>query len=400
MHHPRAVLSLTLALAALLSAACEPDPLDVDASVTTHPVADTLPVLGQGIVAERFTGEVASRGSYAYTTTWSSRAGVRGNGVKVWNVAGAQPQLVDSLIVEGAQTIGDVQISDDGALLMVATERTDGSIVLYDLANPAKPNLLSRFMSDATRFAGVHTAKFGRVGGRLYAFLSVNPAPPRLVIVEVTDPLHPVQVLERTMGNPFIHDVFLRDGILFTALWNDGIAIWDLGGGGSGGSPANPILLGSTPTVGGQAHNVWWYHDSAGQKRYAFVGQEGPSVIGSGASGDVHVLDVSNLKAPREVAFYHVPGAGPHNFAMDEASGTLYAAFYNGGVRVLDVRGDLAVCSSEERAADGRCDLGLMKREAAVALTAGSYIWGVARNGDRLFASDMIKGLFVVGLRH
>ena len=34
-------------------------------------------------------------------------------------------------------------------------------------------------------------------------------------------------------------------------------------------------------------------------------------------------------------------GAGAHNFSVDEAKGLLYAAYYNAGVRVLDVRGDL-----------------------------------------------------------
>src|SRR5262245_36662091 len=116
MHRSHAAVSLAIAVASVLGAGCEPNPVDVEES-TTHVFADTLPVLGQGIVAERFTGEVASRGSYAYTTTWSTRGGVRGNAVKVWNVAGATPQLVDSMIVEGVTTTGDVQISDDGALL-------------------------------------------------------------------------------------------------------------------------------------------------------------------------------------------------------------------------------------------------------------------------------------------
>ncbi len=397
--------SLLLLLPLLAPAACEPDPLGTDRTpVDTTAGFTTLRVLGHGAVAERFTAEVAARGEWAYTSTWSSRAGVPGNAIKVWRINGNTPQLVDSLIVENASTLGDVQISDDGALLVVATERMNGSIVIYDrAANPAKPVRLARHVSAATTTTGVHTVKLGRVAGRHYAFLSVNPGgtaetPPRLVVVDITNPASPVEVLVRPMGTPFIHDVFVRDGILFTALWNEGMTIWDIGGGAAGGSPTNPVRLGNVLTVGGQVHNVWWYYEPGGAKRYAFVGQEGPGSIGSSSSGDIHVVDVSDLRNPREVAFYTVPGAGTHNFVMDETAGVLYAAYYNGGVRALDVRGDLSQCAANQRAGDGRCNLGLMKREIGVGLQdRGSVaVWGVARVGTVLFASDMLSGLYAL----
>jgi hypothetical protein len=194
-----------------------------------------------------------------------------------------------------------------------------------------------------------------------------------------------------------VHDVFVRDGLLFTALWHDGLSIWDIGGGGQGGSPSNPVLLGNVETADGSAHNVWWYHASDGSKRYAFVGEEAPGVSGAASAGDIHVVDVSDMTAPREVAFFTVPNAGVHNFTMDETNGFLYAAYYNGGVRVLDVRGDLTSCSSAQRAADGRCDLGMMGREVGVGLgDLAVYVWGVALAGARLFASDMLSGLYVL----
>ncbi|MBL8961420.1 MAG: hypothetical protein JNJ98_16295 [Gemmatimonadetes bacterium] len=99
----------------------------------------------------------------------------------------------------------------------------------------------------------------------------------------------------------------------------------------------------------------------------------------------------------REVAFLNVPGAGTHNFSVDEANGYLYAAYYNGGVQVLDVRGDLATCAANQRAADGRCDLRLMGRLKAVGLldqNAPVFIWGVHFTGGGLYASDMINGIW------
>jgi hypothetical protein len=356
-------------------------------------------VLGLGCVPERFTSEVAVRGGWAYTGTWggSPRAGNPGNVLKIWDVSGNVPALRDSLVVGGAATLGDVQISDDGRLLVVATEYSPGSIVVYDLADPARPSRLARFSSASTA-PGVHTVKLGRVDGRLYAFLSVNPSPPQLVVVDLGDPANPREVLARPMGQPFIHDVFVRDGLLFTALWNGGTSIWDIGGGDLGGTPQDPKLIGNVLTAGGSVHNIWWFHDpQSGSRRYAFVGEERPGAIGNSAAGDLHVVDLTDMRNPREVAFLNVPGAGAHNFWMDEASGILYAAFYNGGVRALDVRGDLGTCAPNQRASDGRCDLRAMEREVRVFLTDVGipvYVWGVQWVGPHLYASDMLNGLW------
>src|SRR5262245_62791922 len=94
-----------------------------------------LPVVGCGKIANRFTAEIAVRGGTAYTTTWGVRDAF-GDVINIWDVAGNQPMLVDSVIVSDASTLGDVAVSDDGALLVVAMERVNGSIIVYDLADP------------------------------------------------------------------------------------------------------------------------------------------------------------------------------------------------------------------------------------------------------------------------
>jgi hypothetical protein len=364
-----------------------------------------LPVLGNGVETGRYTAEIAARANIAYTTTWSFRGSNPGNKINVWDVSGNTPTLIDSVIVSNATTLGDVAVSDDGALLVVATERTGGSIVIFDLADPRHPRLLSRF-NNAHTDPGVHTAEIGRVNGKLYGFLSIDPsstAHARLVIVDLSDPSAPREVFTKEAGNPFVHDTFVRDGLLFVALWDDGMQIWDLGGcGASGGaSPENPRVIGGVKTAGGEVHNVWWYHDPSGGKRFAFVGQEGPGAIGSSSIGDIHVVDITDPTQPKEVAFYHVDGAGTHNFSVDEAHGVLYAAYYNGGVRAIDVRGDLASCPNSQQVGSGdgsvRCDLRLMGRELATGLLdAGKpvYVWGVQYLGANVYASDMLNGIW------
>lgn len=396
---------LSGALAMAVAMACDGDPSAPPPSNNGNNGDDApaMTVLGHGALTSRYTAEVWVHGDYAYTTTWGTRfaggAGVAGNTMYIWSVSGATPALLDSVTVANANTLGDVQVTPDGRYLVIPTERDPGSIVTYDLSDPVKPRELSRFTSPKiTR--GVHTCEIQTVNGRLYAFLSVNGGehPPRLMIVDLTDPAHPTEVFTRDISGTFIHDVFVRDGILFTAEWNNGMVIFDIGGGGKGGTVANPVQMGSVRTVAGKVHNIWWFHDaSTGARRYAFVGEEGAATLFTRSSGDLHVVDVSDLSAPREVAFLNVPGAGAHNFSMDEPNGFLYAAFYNAGVQVLDVRGDLSVCATEAKAADGRCDLKQMGRVKAVGLATDNsqvFVWGVHFTNTGLYASDMLNGLW------
>lgn len=412
------------ALAVALLAACGSDPATPDPTQPSPGTASGTPtalaVLGQGVVTDRFTAEVTARGAWVYTSTWGRRS-APGNVVYVWHAAGSTPVLTDSLVIDGVVTTGDVQAIDD--LLVVATEpRNAGALVVYSLADPAHPRLLTRFAPPQLT-PGVHTAQVSRVNGRLYAFAAVNAGTatsPGVAIVDLGDVAAggaPRVVWFRALGEPNVHDTHVRDGILFTANWNGGVMAWDVGGAGRGGSPAAPVQLGAMRTVavnaqaGPSVHNMYLL-PAAGGRRFLLVGEEMALglTIGGTSAGDVHVVDVTDLANPstwREVAFFHVPGAGVHNFAVDEAQGVLYAAFYNGGVRAIDVRGDLGTCSAAQRGMDQRCDLRLMGRELGVAL-AGSprtrdprvptdyppFVWGVELQGDALYASDMLGGLW------
>ncbi len=185
-------------------------------------------------------------------------------------------------------------------------------------------------------------------------------------------------------ANYGIHDTFVRDGLAFVSAWNTGIRIFDVGNGIQGGSPANPTIVSTTATAGGQAHNSWWFHNpNTSEKKYLFVGQEGPGTVGSSSSGDIHVLDVTNLASPVEVATYRLNGAGTHNFWMDEQAQILYAAYYNGGVVALDVSGTLAGNLAAR-------ELGQLQPGGA----GTTYTWGVQLFNGSLYASDMLSGFW------
>ena len=181
------------------------------------------------------------------------------------------------------------------------------------------------------------------------------------VLAISSDPLDSIAFVSIVVSGPTIvhqepipqnyglHDTFVRSGLVFASAWNTGVIVFDVGDGRLGGGPAAPapiqtIQTGDNGVPGGrQSHNAWWFHNPVtSERRYLFVGQEGPGTIGGQAAGDVYVVDVSNLSAPLQVASFRLPGAGAHNFWMDEAAQVLYAAFYNGGVVAIDVSGDPA----------------------------------------------------------
>jgi hypothetical protein len=106
----------------------------------------------------------------------------------------------------------------------------------------------------------------------------------------------------------------------------------------------------------------------------------------SASTGDIHVLDVSDLAHPNEVASFHLDGAGTHNFWMDEDAQILYAAYYNQGVVALDVSGTL---------------LGDLSTRLIDSIRPGgigsTYTWGVQLQGS-LYAVDMLSGFWQLEL--
>jgi hypothetical protein len=353
-------------------------------------------VAGGNNVPERYSSDLWVHGNYAYTGTWGNRGNI-GNVMKVWSLdAAGAPALVGSVTVPGIGTVSDLQVSDDGQLLVLSGERgTNGGIFLYGLSDPAQPLSLGSALVGS---AGVHTVTLSAIGSRLYAFAARNPGldatpaeGPALLIYDIGDPGTPTLVARVPVPRNYgIHDTFVRDGIAFVFAWNTGVIIYDVGDGIRGGTPVAPVEISRLVTSdhrvdGGPAvHNGWWFHNPVmGEKRYLFIGQEGPGVVGSSSSGDIHVVDVADLAHPREVAFLRFTSAGTHNFWMDEEKQILYAAYYNGGVVALDVSGTLAGNLS------GRVLGGIRPGGAG-----DTYTWGVQLANGSLYAIDMLSGLW------
>ena len=344
---------------------------------------------GGNNVPERYGSDLWVAGGYAYSGSWGFR-GQQGNTVKIWQLGpGGAPTLVNSITVANIGTVSDVEVSPDGNWLVFTAEGGSAAgIHVYELTNPANPT----FRASLTVSSGLHTGALAVINNTLYAFTAKNPGSPALNIYNLSQAATGTITLAGSYPIPpfyGIHDTFVRDGYAFVFAWDEGLYILDVGNGSHGGSPTAPMLVShagdhNAPLFSGQTHNGWWFHNpNTGEKRYLFIGEEGPGVVGSSSSGDIHVVDVSDLANPVEVASYRLNGAGAHNFWMDEPNQRLYAAFYNGGVVALDVSGVLSG--------------NLASREIARIQPGGAgntFVWGVMLSGGYLYVSDMVSGFW------
>ncbi len=95
------------------------------------------------------------------------------------------------------------------------------------------------------------------------------------------------------------------------------------------------------------------------------------------------MVDVSDLANPTEVAFFHMNGAGTHNFWMDEERQILYAAYYNGGVIALDVSGTLSGNLADR-----------LISQVKPGGEGNTYTWGVQLANGFLYTIDMLSGFW------
>ena len=121
----------------------------------------------------------------------------------------------------------------------------------------------------------------------------------------------------------------------------------------AGRDPERPVELGRYAYPSGWNHAAFPYRSQSTGKFYLFAGDEAYPYGGLGGANDsearrlpfraagwIHVIDWSDWDNPREVARYQVPEAGTHNFWVEDD--ILYVGFYYpGGLRVVDVSGDL-----------------------------------------------------------
>ncbi len=328
----------------------------------------------------------------------------------------SKPTVTDSVITN-TRRVNDVMTFPDGKFLVFtregASDRKNG-IVICSIDDPAHPKVIAEFTDGVT--GGVHSIfvnKQEKFGTFLYL---TNDGTGALHILDVNDPYHPKEVARwKTEGRPdagrSLHDIDLRDGLLYASYWNDGLVVLDVGNGVKGGSPSNPKLvtqykyvlnaLYKQVEVDGGPGFIRGTHTAWRHKNYVFIADEvfpasypkGTKDAAAGrAYGRLQVIDVSDLQHPKSVAWYEPEYGGVHNVWV--LGDTLYMGAYNAGFRAFDISGEL------------RGDLRAQAREIGHLNTAdmdgkvknSAMTWGVVVNPkDGLaYVNDDNNGLWIV----
>ena len=353
--------------------------------------------VGQGRVADVHTSDIwvwtgRDGRDYAVTGTWG------GSGIAYfWDVTDpGNPVKTDSVQVD-ARTVNDVKVDSARGICVVSREgasnRRNG-LVVVDCGNPRDVQVLANFDDELT--GGVHNVFLWE--NHVFA---IN-AGQRFDIISLEDPKAPERVSFFQLDEPGagIHDVWVEDGIAYASQWQDGVILVDVGNGMAGGSLAKPTMISSYRYPIGATHSAFPYRSkSAGDRFYVFVGDEqfpyglDPDDASSAeAGGYIHIVDFTDVKNPVEVARYQIPEAGPHNFWVQ--GDTLYVAYYNAGLRVVDISGELRGNLYEQGREIARYKA--FDPQGKVANTP--MAWGPQPHRGHIFFSDFNSGLWSVKL--
>jgi hypothetical protein len=352
---------------------------------------------GQGRVANYHTSDLwvwsgKDGRDYAVTGTWGA-SGV----AYFWDVTDpAAPVKTDSIQVD-ARTVNDVKVDVDRELCVItregASNRKNGFLVL-DCHDPRHVQVLSRF--DDGLWGGVHNVNIWNQ----HVFAINNGT--RFDIISIEDPSHPkrVGVFELDTPGHGIHDVWVVDGIAYASNWQDGVVLVDVGNGKWGGSLAHPVKIGQYKYPIGATHSAFpYFSQSAGGKWYVFVtdeifpyGDDSDDAAMDEAAGYVHIIDFTDLAHPKEVARYQVPEAGTHNIWLQHD--TLFVAYYNAGLRVVDVSGELKGNLYDQ----GRELVRFQSYDPQGKLANAPMAWGPQPFKGHVFVADHNSGLWSVKL--
>ncbi|TFG65773.1 MAG: hypothetical protein E4H28_03495 [Gemmatimonadales bacterium] len=366
----------------------------VEVQVEDREVSEDIELMGQGAVSDAHTSDLwiwegVDGRDYAVTGTW----GAEGKAY-FWDVTDPGSIVkIDSVQVD-ARTVNDVKVSEDGRIAVISREgasnRRNG-LVIYDVSDPHHVTQVGEYDEGLT--GGVHNVFI--YDNHVYAL----SAGQRYDIINIEDPSNPVKVGTFQLDAPgaSVHDVWVEDGIAYSSNWSNGVVLVDVGNGIAGGSPSNPVQFASYAYPSGANHAAFPFHSQSTGKFYVVAGDEiMPQCRDFGkpceAEGYLHFIDFTDPDNPEEVARFLVPEAGTHNLWVE--GDRLYAAFYNGGLRVIDISGEL------------KGDLYQQGREIAryKAYDSGGIVpnapmtWGPQPHKGHVFFTEFNSGLWAVRL--
>ena len=385
--------------------------------VVPRDVKKQVKLVGHGLISDVLTGDLwiwagvdkHEGKDFAVTGTWGS------NGeAYFWDVTNPDSMIIIDTITVDARTVNDVKISEDGRVGVMtregASNRKNGFVIL-DVSDPYNVTISAEYNDDMT--GGVHNVFIYE--NHVYA---VNNGR-KYDIINIDDPSNPFRVGVYELDTPghSIHDVWIENGIAYSSNWSDGVVAVDIGGmkfdeadrsntqfnpllaKAGQGSPSNPIKLAEMGDPNGLNHAAFPFLSKSTGNFYIVGGDEtfpwgvmATKGQPSNPRGGFHFLNFTDPDNPKEDAVYQVPEAGSHNmWVYDDV---LMAAFYQGGLRVVDISGELLG------------DIYNQGREIAVYQSShkegkipnAPMVWGAQPYKDYIFFADMNSGLYCIQL--
>ncbi|MCS3657487.1 Ig-like domain-containing protein [Salinibacter ruber] len=364
-------------------------------SVTPRGLEGAIEVVGRGRVSNVHTSdlwvwEAPDGRDYAITGTWG------GDGeAYFWDVTDPSDITPVDTVTVDARTVNDVKVSDDGRTCIIsregASDRKNGMVIL-DCSDPTDVSIVTEYTNRLT--GGVHNLFIYE--DHVYALSNGR----RYEIINIEDRANPTRVTDFELETPghSIHDVWVDDGIAYSSNWDDGVVMVDVGNGVKGGSPSNPVEIGRYAYPSGWNHAAFPYDDAETGKDWVVAGDEAfPNGLNTEneptiPAGWLHFVDVTDPETPSEEARYRVPEAGSHNFWVD--GDTLYVAYYNAGLRVVDLSGDLKGNLYEQ----GREIAHFKSHDPEGRIPNAAMAWGPQPYKGHVFFSDWNSGLWAVEL--
>ena len=345
---------------------------------------------------------------FAVTGTW----GANGEAY-FWDVTDPANMVIIDTVTVDARTVNDVKISEDGRVGVItregASDRKNGFVIL-DVSDPYNVTISAAYNDDMT--GGVHNAFIYE--NHVYA---VNNGR-KYDIINIDDPKKPFRVGVYELDTPghSIHDVWIEDGIAYSSNWADGVHAVDVGGlkfdetdrsskrfnpllaKAGQGSPSNPIHLADLKDPNGHNHAAFPFKSQSTEKFYIVGGDEWFPWRYPGKPrpyqprGGFHFLDFTDIENPKEEAVYTITEAGSHNHWIQ--GDTLIAAYYNAGLRIVDISGDLL----GDLYRQGREIAFYMSSQTDGHIPNSTNVWGAIPYKGLIYFTDMYSGLYCVKL--
>ncbi len=212
--------------------------------------------------------------------------------------------------------IGDIDVNNK--VLYAVVNNSNGNnnptFFKFDISDPSvKPVFISSMDNNPTVKAGFNAVHVGdnyayvaNANGANYTTCASSLSCSQLQVIDTATMTVVGKIkipgVTGNAGQAIGTAVFYKDGIVYLGLAKTlagpEFNILDVGGGGSGGSPSNPVYLGGI-SIGNGINSIYV--------------KDGFAYIASPHNEELKIINVSNLNAPTQVGQFNAPGGGGNN---------------------------------------------------------------------------------------